>query len=471
MTSSKMQPSPSDDEAPKNDGKAMQLALSLFNDLAPLGAAADNLPTQVGFHKNNLFINIVDMSLAARRAIDVLYFITAQDPEYKNGYKVDLDVFKWLMGYTSNNRKHLQSVLREGQKAAVQIESSGPDAKGDDPWASIPMLGPVAIANGKVFFEIHHRLQAEIKSPAASHFLSLRYVFKSIHAKILFDRLQLHIPKGMTSWISLEELRSWWGFKADEYAEFKKMRQRVIEKAVSQINEVTGLHVAYDTKNVSGSKRVGSIRFHVEKTAEFDAPQASMIALKAQYEVLRNEFGLSGAQLDEIVSHRDEWDDDRLEKAIEYTRHQLTQGKVKRTVAGYLMKAIREAYALGTAQKQLEAIAAAAPTVPPTGTPASALEQSIAEQERMMKEEATQLSAASQAGYEAFLLMEPTQRTEMLEQFARSLPAKTLSLRLRVEPTALAEMLGESEEVQAQLGAFVAIRASTASRRRRLAIP
>ncbi|MVW77677.1 replication initiation protein [Bordetella sp. 02P26C-1] len=467
MTALPTSPPSPDNAPPKNDGKAMQLALSLFSELGAHGAGADHLPVQVGFHKNNLFINIVDMSLSARRAIDVLYFITAQDPEYKSGYRIDLNIFKWLMGYTSNNRKHLQSILREAQKAAVQIESSGPEASTDEPWASIPMLGPVAIANGKIFFEIHHRLQAEIKSPAASHFLSLRYVFKSIHAKILFDRLQLFIAQGTTGWISLDELRGWWGFKADEYAEFKKMRQRVIEKAVSQINEVTGLHVSYDTKNVPGSKRVGNIRFQIEKTAQFDAPQASMIALKAQYEVLRNEFGLNGAQLDEIISHRDEWDDDRLQKAIEYTRYQIAQGKVKRSVAGYFMKAVREAYALGTAQLQIDAIAASNDiAVSP-----NPLQQAVAAREQAIQAEVDQLETLGHTGYEAYLAMEPAQRAEVLREFIRSLPARTLAVQLHIEPAMLATLVGDNTDVQTQLGAFVAMRTVRTTRRRRVAIP
>jgi len=450
---------------PKNDGAAMQLALSLFNDLEPHGAGVDHLPVQVGFHKNNLFINIVDMSLSARRAIDVLYFITAQDPEYKDGYRIDLHIFKWLMGYTSNNRKHLQSILREAQKAAVQIESSSDDGTKDEPWASIPMLGPVALANGKIFFEIHQRLQAEIKSPAASHFLSLRYVFKSIHAKILFDRLQLVIPQGMTHWISLEELRNWWGFDGDEYAEFKKMRQRVIEKAVQQINEVTGLNVSYDTKNIPGSKRVGHIRFQIEKTAKFDAPQTSMITLKAQYEVLRNEFGLNGAQLDEIINHRDEWNDDRIQKAIEYTRYQLGQSKVKRSVSGYLMKAIREAYALGTAQIQLD--------MAPTPLKASsALEQSVAAQTEIINQEVSEMATLAQTGYDAFLNLPSAQRSELVNEFIKSLPGKTLATQLHVKPNELPLLLVDNKLVQSQLGAFIATKGSNAPvRRRRVVMP
>lgn len=448
----------------KNDGAAMQLALSLFNDLEPHGAGVDHLPAQVGFHKNNLFINIVDMSLSARRAIDVLYFITAQDPEYKNGYRIDLNIFKWLMGYTSNNRKHLQSILREAQKAAVQIESTNTDGTKDEPWASIPMLGPVALANGKIFFEIHHRLQAEIKSPSASHFLSLRYVFKSIHAKILFDRLQLVIPEGMTGWISLEELRHWWGFEADEYAEFKKIRQRVIEKAVTQINEVTGLHVTYDTKNIPGSKRVGHIRFQIEKTAQFDSPQTSMITLKAQYEVLRNEFGLNGAQLDEIINHRDEWDDGRIEKAIEYTRYQLAQSKVKRSVAGYFMKAIREAYTLGTAQVQLD-------MMPVQITGDSALEQSVAAQKEAIQKEVSQRATIAHSSYESYLSMTSSEQSDLMNEFIKSLAGKTLALQLRVEPIKLTELVTNNIDVQTQLGAFIANRAISPVKRRRLAIP
>lgn len=456
------------------DGKAYQLALTLFNDLSQVGATAENLPPEVGFAKNNIFVNIVDMSVSARRAIDVLYFITAQEPEYKSGYTVDLEVFKWLMGYSSGNRKHLQSVLRQGQKAAIELEAEGkPGADGADGntrWVSVPMLGPVGISNGKVYFDIPMRLQAEIKSPAASHFLSLRYVFKSIHAKILFDRLQLHIDHGMTPWIPLEELRAWWSFGPDEYAEFKKMRQRVISKAVDLVNEVTGLKVSFATKNVPGSKRVGSIRFTIEKTDKFAAPQSSMIALKAQYEVLRNEFGLSGAQLDEIVSHRDEWNDDRVEKAIEYTRHQLNQGKVKRNVAGYLMKAIREAYTLGSAQKVLDISGPAKPNV---GVGPTAGERAVAEQNKHHQADLERMSEVGRQGFDSYRAMHPDSQTEAVRQFLTSLPAKTLAMQLDVELAALSEMIADNEIVQEQLGTFVVMQARSTARRRRFtpAIP
>lgn len=435
---------------------AQQLALTLFTELAPQGATAEELPIAVGYKRNNIFIDINDLSLLARRAIDVLYFVAAQNTEFRPMYELELEFFKWLMSYSSDNRKHLRTVLREGQKAAIQVEVLDEHGAALDEWISVPLLGPVGISKGRIFFEINDKLQQHIKSPRNSHFLSLRYVFRSIHTKIIFDHIQPYIEAEMTPWYSLETVRGWMGFSGNEgYTEFKKLRQRVLDRAVNQINDITPLTISYDTMNVPGSKRVAQIRFRIRAEPHQDATKAPMITLQRQYEVLRNEFGLNGAQLAEIVSHRDEWDDDRLARAIEYTRWQLEEGKIKRNPAGYLMKSIREDVTLGEAMKKIRDSKVA------HGASALHVQQTLVDHHAAAREAMDRnTNDLGPKGYAAFLALSSTEQTKYLAAFASTAAGTATAAAAGITTKQLRERHADIREVQLQFGLYMAKRLS-----------
>ncbi|MFY2597370.1 replication initiation protein [Achromobacter xylosoxidans] len=437
---------------------SQQLALALFAELAPAGAGVEDAPPSVGFQRNNIFIDIADLSLSARRAIDVAYFIAAEDPEVRSMYETDLHFFKWLMAYGSNNRKHLKHVLREGQKAAIQVEDIEGEDAGRDRWVSVPLLGPVGIANGKVVFEIPRQLQPHIKNPSSSHFLSLRYVFKNLYAKILYDKLLPHLHVEVTPWVSIEELRKWFCLEPDSYTEFKRLCSRIIKPSVQQISQVTDLEVSFSTKNIPGSKKVGHICFRIHALKTLEASKAPMQVLKEMYVVLRDEFGLNGTQLMEIINNREEWTDERIQRAIEYTRFYIAQGKVK-LPAGYLMKAIKGDYTLGEAMKTIatqQTTAAEVKSSKEAQTRATTEHIRLAEEDRRKRE--------ANIGYQAFASLSPQEQEDILTAFCSSNAAAVLARRMMVEKADLKDMYQDNHEVRELLGAFVALQAKRLSR-------
>lgn len=55
-----------------------QMALALFEELAPKDLSICDAPDEVGYNRSDVFLDLTDLSLAGRRAIDVAYFIVAQ---------------------------------------------------------------------------------------------------------------------------------------------------------------------------------------------------------------------------------------------------------------------------------------------------------------------------------------------------------------------------------------------------------
>lgn len=439
---------------------SQQLALSLFEQLATVGAGVDQVPTPVGFQRNNVFVEIEDLSVTARRALDVMYFIAAEDPEIRESYQVDLNYFKWLMAYGSNNRAHLRKVLREGQKGAIQLDQLDENTAPNDRFVSVPLLGLFGFNNGKVTYELNIPLQKAIKNPESSHFLSLRYVFKNLYAKILYDKLLPHLHVGVTPWVSIETLRQWFCLEPDSYTEFKRLSERTIKPSVKQINEVTGLNVSFTTRNVPGSKRVSDISFQIRSQRNPQELKAPMLVLKELYHILRDEFGLSAAQLMEIINNREEYNDDRLYRAIEYTRFHISQGKVKLPPA-YLMKAIRSDFTLG---KAMVTVANQKAEVIEARMDGETKLAAIVEQNKNVEE--TRRKSEASIGFETFLDMSAQDQHEVLSAFTASGAAKVIAMRLRIEPEDLKEMYQDNVEIQEHLGSFIAQQARKQSRRK-----
>lgn len=429
-----------------------QLAFDLFTNLAPGGI--ENTPRKVGFQRNNIFVNITDLGLSARRAIDVAYFIVTGYDTHLPRYDVDLNYFKWLMGYGSRNHKHLKSVIGECQSAKLQVEDlSNPD-ESTRKWSSVQLIYSVDMENGRLIFEIPWQLYPHIKNPVNWHYLSLRYVFKSLHAKVLYDKLLPHIQLTTTGWISLETFRTWMGLEEDSYAEFKRLRSKVIVPAVEQINQITDLNVSFATRNLPGTKKVGFVAFRIHTSKTVDDVVGPLQILAGHFEVLQREFGLNGAQLLELAARREEYTYDRISRGIEYTRFQIAQGKVK-SPAGYVINAIKGDFTLGEHTKTIALQREMRDQV--SAEAGDGVATAIATQKTL---EFTKRAAAAKIGYEGFQSLPLVQQDELLSAFARSSAAKVLAMKLKVSPKELQTLHTEDAEVRDLLGSFVAQRAT-----------
>lgn len=439
-----------------DDGQ--QLALVLFDNLAPQGMTVEKAPTALGFHRSNAFVQIVDLSLAGRRLLDVMYFFVSASPEIQKTYSVDYGLFKWLLGTTSANRAHLKRLVREAQMAAIELNGSNVQSENNLPWGSVPLMSSAFIANGQFIFELPERLQMAIRNPQATHFLSLRYVFKSLYSKILYDRIQPFMKAGMTPWFDLEALRIWLECDKPTYSIFKHFRAKVLDVAVDEICDVTGLKVAMVTTNVPGSKKIGKVRFQWDANQKTDEQKTAFVVLRDTYETLRNEFGLNQIEFDEIVKNRMLFTDDRIQRAIEYTRHAANAGKINKRAGGYFMKALREEYVLGSIDQQIHERKTAAAQQGAEAEGARANREIAAE-----KEYTTRQKREAATGWEAYESIQEDEQLGLVREFMNLPSTAIIAKRLDIPLTEIRGHL-RNPVVHTSFGAFVSLRLQQASK-------
>jgi len=435
-----------------------QLALVLFDTLSPTGRGVDEAPKALGFRRSNAFVRIVDLSLAGRRLVDVAYFLVASDPELRKEYRVDYGLFKWLLATTSENRAHLKKLIREAQKAAIEL--NGPDVQDDNshPWGSVPLMGPAFISGGEFIFELPERLQKAIKNPQATHFLSLRYVFKSIYSKILYDRLQPYMDEGLTPWFDLDALRAWLECEKKTYSLFKHFRNKVLDVAVNEIVEVTGLKVAMVTQNVPGSKKIGHVRFKWDTSRQTDEQKTAFVVLKNTYETLRNEFALNQSEFDEIIKNRTTLTDERIQQAMEYTRHQAAAGKVRLRAGGYFMKALREGYLIGSLDKQIKAQFGEIEQLSKQATKVK-----VTRETKENVDFTTRQQKEALLGWEAYKTLSEDDQTTLAQEFCNLSSSPLIARRLNIEIIDLPNHLSDPT-VSTSFGCFIANRVHKAAK-------
>jgi hypothetical protein len=258
------------------------------------------------------------------------------------------------MRYSSRNNTHLEQVITEAQRALIQA-TTAPDADGAKPFGSVQLIGRISYAGGRFQFRVPPDLIGIIRGPGKSHWLSLRVtsLFTLSYARVMYDHLLPYADGGITDWFELDELRSWQGAMGAKAHEFKYFKRDWLSPAVEQINEVSDLTLSYETRNETGSRKIGRLRFRIERKQLAERILHTHEQAQALYKTLKQEFGLSSAQFNQIATDRDTYTDERLERAIERTRFSLRMGKVSKSPAGFFMKALKEQWVVSDAEREM----------------------------------------------------------------------------------------------------------------------
>ncbi|MEX3936100.1 replication initiation protein [Paraburkholderia phymatum] len=338
-----------------------QLSLELFEEMLASDTPIHKSTKEIGYQRNNVFVDVTDVGVTARRLLDAAHFIVAQESTTPKYYDVELSYFRWLMRYDSYNYKHLRAVVSEAQKALIQVLATPPGSTSpeNEKWVSVQLLGIVGIDKGRITFEVPQPLIRHIKDPEKSHWLSLRITsaFTLTYARAIYDHAIAYLADGITDWFEIDIVRSWPGKAGSTATVFKYFKRDSLEPAVKQINEVSDIELSYETRTESPkSKKIDRIRFRLSRKAGADAVRASLLGAQEIYTTLKNEFGFTEKQFNAISQNRAIWSDERILNAIEYTRAKIDGAQIKKSPSGYLMKAITEGYKLSEAERRMKKV-------------------------------------------------------------------------------------------------------------------
>lgn len=403
-----------------------QLALQLFNDLAPANLSITDSETDVGFNINQMLVDVKDLTALARKALVGCYFLAATSPANPAGaYDFDLGFFKWLINYSSsNNLDHLKKVLREAQKAAIEANLLDPTNAGKDKWASVPLMGVVTIAGGRIAFKLPIELVAGLTNPnGIMMYLSLRIQanFTSIYAQTLFAKVVPLVNDGCTPWMTLPEFSKWMNIDRWEWAkEYRYLNRDVIKVALEQVNKHSDLLLTLETFKVE--RRVERLRFVIERKTDWGNSTEGVISEKMIYDTLKDEFKMSSKDLDEVLKNRERWTNVKIFDAIAYTRNRMNNTELDflRRPGNYFLDALKNGYTLVTPEQH--------------NAEAATKKMELKRREEIQaatlaKKAKKAVSSQTKAVMDSFWAMDPEKQAELWTIYTRSPGAKSLITR------------------------------------------
>jgi len=379
-------------------------------------------------------------------------YLASDAPVEQLEFDCDVDLFKFLINYASRNQKHLKDALREAQKTSIVVERERPEGVGGNPeFVSIPLVGMVGIANGRVFFRFDPTIRKLHKDPRGYTLLSLRTTsnFRSVFAHSLYEKLKSVSYRGSpTEWLTVEAARAWVGAQDSQFmSEYKLFRQRALSVAIEQINDLSDLYVEYETKNVPGSKKVSHIRFI------FRAQEGEMVhsmrlteTRKAIYETLRGEFGVGTVDLQAITLNADRFTPEKIQAAIEFVRHRINTAKGKKIqFPGRLfMKALQEGWTVPTAEVKDTGPNSSSRKHQAGGSAATV--DSNEQDDPVALALRKEFERDGEEGFKVYSESDPERRREYMAGFMRTAHFRVLCSQLQLDKKAFSEQLLLSHE-------------------------
>ncbi len=313
-----------------------QYVMDFFNQGIPITQA----PKDVVLKKSNAAIKMVSsLGLLELKIIDACFFIAKSRMLENVVHSADLEYFKWLLSFNSQNRDHLKRSFTKIQQTLIQINIVDEAKPSKDFWHSTNFLYDVSITNGRVFFRIPESIREPLVNPQSWTYLSFRIKnrFTSEYAYRLYERCRSDQFRGATDWWTVDEFRTLMNV-ADLYNQFQDLQKRVIKPAIEQINEHSDIYITpnYQTR--------GRTKTHLQFIIE-ENPNAVKFAEEREklptdiYEALKKEFGFSNSQIDEVAEYPLEY----LAEKIEFSRYRIRTSKTEiNRPDKYLLKALKE---------------------------------------------------------------------------------------------------------------------------------
>lgn len=218
--------------------------------------------------KNNLLIQKARYKLTAKQFDIITYVVSMVKPQDLPGtmYSFSVKDFCMLLGIDSRNGWHYRSVKDELQHLADKsIWVPTDDGKERlTRWFDDVMIdrgnGTIEVSFHKSIWHYIYEVRKQFTQYPASH----SYALSSKYSKYIYDFLKSWQSQG-TITVSIEDF-----IKYDcpcPYTQYKNLRQKVLDVAVSEINKLTDISVSYEPIKIK-SRSYTHLCFKIKKATD-----------------------------------------------------------------------------------------------------------------------------------------------------------------------------------------------------------
>lgn len=291
--------------------------------------------------RHNATITIkAKLSLTQRKLMSALLFNAYNDLQKRNKHRIPYIELCEMIGLNSHNYENLRKNLTGLMTTLVEWDYR--DDNGKPAWAASAMLASAKIEKGVVIYSYSDLLAEELYNPDIYTRINMEVVKKisKSHSLVIYELCAKFINVGTTGWLKIGYLRDLLGISGMKtYKEFWRIKEKILTPAIDEINSNTNIEIKIDYKT-EGRKTV-EVKFLVSKKQIGKSHHASETIINSDSMVGLRELGVGDDRLSEYLKN---YPIEYLNEKIDITRKAMSNGVIKKSVGGFLMKAIEEDY-------------------------------------------------------------------------------------------------------------------------------
>ena len=313
-----------------------------------------------GFLKKHVYAihSSNNISLLQRKIYNAMLFNAAYLETDQRKHTINLNDLSSLIGYDSKDFKKLKKSIRDLTIIPIDWNVISETDIKEVIENTTAYLAGVQFKGNTCTYEYADILKEFLLKPAiyGKVYLKIQSQFKTSSGIALYENCSRYKDVGYTPWIQVGTLGKLLGFD-DTKIEYKRIKERFINKAIKEVNDKSDLHVFLKESKVS--RKVDKVKFIIEKNqrntldnilgaTNVDESELKVINALAQH-------GFSNKDALDLVT---EYGVVKIVKSIEYVINQNSykEGKV-RSVSGYILKTLRDEYKENISSSELVAIA------------------------------------------------------------------------------------------------------------------
>lgn len=293
-------------------------------------------------------------SLLQRKMYNVLLANAANHLKPDVTHRIGLGTLCKFMHYNSKDYDLIKQKFRELRR--MDIEWDIINENGNKVWTNTSPLSLARIIEGEGIceYEFTPSIVPYLDRPAryAKFSLTVMSKFKSNYGLALYENCERYKKIGYTKYMDISIFRKLMGVGVDEYTEFSDLKRRVIDKAISEVNQYADFHV--EPEYIRNGKKVASLRFTIiknENTILIDEDNTFQSVLE---EKLKQYFNCTPIEISNyITTYGTEYLDEKV--CVILNSDSFKNGTI-RNMQSYLKSALKDNYKPSVSSKDVVAV-------------------------------------------------------------------------------------------------------------------
>jgi len=281
------------------------------------------------------------LTLVQRKIANALLFNAYNELSEKQEHRIHIRTLSELIGYNSNELNAIKKALVSLISTVVEwnlIDKERVDNA--SVWNASAIIADASIVGAVCTYSYSNKMRQLLFRPEMYGRLNMQVQarFKSSYGLVLYENCVRYQNIQETPWFDMTIFRKLMGVDENKYAVFKDFRKRVIDIALKEVNEHSGLNVEYLLKKVG--RTPVAIKFRVEPLEK-----RSLVATTPDSKienVLQHEFSFSKQQASTALAN---FGEAYIEEKIAVVKDSPSYKKQSiNHLAGYLQSALTQDY-------------------------------------------------------------------------------------------------------------------------------